>query len=59
MMLWIDMWKNGTELVHLEWEDFAEEILATVYPKTFLISQFASHLPMCQRMQPRPLWRQG
>ena len=30
------MWKNGTELVHLEWEDFAEEILATVYPKTFV-----------------------
>ena len=28
------MWKNGTELVHLEWEDFAEEIPATVYPKT-------------------------
>ena len=36
MLLWIDMWKNGTELVHLEWADFAEEILATVYPKTFI-----------------------
>ena len=30
------MWKNGTELVHLEWADFSEEILATVYPKTFI-----------------------
>ena len=36
LLLWIDMWKNGTELVHLEWADFAEEIMATVYPKTFL-----------------------
>ena len=29
------MWKNGTELVHLEWEDSAEEIVAAVSPKTF------------------------
>ena len=36
MMLWIDMWKNGTELVHLEWEDFAEEITPAVCPKTFV-----------------------
>ena len=35
MMLWIDMWKNGAELAHLEWEDFAEEITAAVCPKTF------------------------
>ena len=29
------MWKNGTELVHLEWKDSAEEIVAAVSPKTF------------------------
>ena len=34
-MLWIDMWKNGAELVHLEWPDCAEELTAAVCPQTF------------------------
>ena len=28
MLLWIDMWKDGTELTHLEWADFGEERMA-------------------------------
>ena len=36
MLLWIDMLQEGTELVHLERADFAEEVLATVYPKTIM-----------------------
>ena len=35
MMLWMDMWKDGTELVHLEWPDCAEELTAAVCPQTF------------------------
>ena len=27
-LLWIDMWKNGTELTHLEWADFVEDQMA-------------------------------
>ena len=29
------MWKNGSELVHLEWPDCAEELTAVVCPQTF------------------------
>ena len=34
MMLWMDMWKDGAELVHLEWPDCAEELTAAVCPQT-------------------------
>ena len=30
MMMWIDMWKDGAELAHLEWPDCAEELTAAV-----------------------------
>ena len=30
----MDMWKDGTELVHLEWPDCAEELTAVVCPQT-------------------------
>ena len=33
----MDMWKNGTELVHLEWPDCAEELTAAVCPQTFFV----------------------
>ena len=38
MRLWVEMWKHGTDLSHLEWDDFSEEILATVvaHPKKFI-----------------------
>ena len=28
MLLWIDMWKDGTELTHLEWANFGEDRMA-------------------------------
>ena len=34
------MWKAGTELVHLEWEEFREEFLSSVHPKTFFAKSF-------------------
>ena len=40
IQLWIDMWKTGTELVHLEWEEFREELLASVHLKTFFSKSF-------------------
>ena len=35
-MLWIVMWKDGAELVHLEWPDCADELTAAVCPQTFV-----------------------
>ena len=32
----MDMWKDGAELVHLEWPDCAEELTAAVCPQTFV-----------------------
>ena len=45
IQLWIDMWKAGTELVHLEWEEFREELLASVHPKTFFAKSFRMRSP--------------
>ena len=59
MMLWIDMWKDSTELAHLEWPDCAEELTAAVCPQTCLISQFASLLSICQGMRSGPPWRRA
>ena len=36
ILLWLDMWKAGTELVHLEWGEYREELLASVHPRTFV-----------------------
>ena len=35
MELWDEMWRTGTMLEHLEWADYAEEIMAIVSPKKF------------------------
>ena len=41
MLIWADRWKEGTELVHLEWEEKAEELLASVSKNRF----FAQSVP--------------
>ena len=40
MLLWLDMWKSGNHLIHLEWDEFREELLASVHPKTFIDKSF-------------------
>ena len=36
MLLWIDMWRTGSELSHLEWDNCAEELLGTLQKKKFI-----------------------
>ena len=36
MLLWIDMWREGSELSHLEWDTCAEELLGALKKKKFI-----------------------
>ena len=59
MLLWLDMWKSGNHLVHLEWDEFREELLASVHPKTFIAKSIRMRSPQVTAYDMQTIFEEG